>query len=84
MKKATATRPYTRPEHFNISHCGGGAFISSGAEAKPDAEGRWPIEPLGFYRFAWTPKRCRNGKIRWFCWVEHHGDGTYSLGDRAH
>lgn len=50
----------------------------------PDSEGRLGYEPLGYYTFAWFPKRCRSGRIRWLCWVEHHSDGTYTLGNRAH
>lgn len=49
-----------------------------------DLEGRHVSEAMGFYRFAWKPVRCRNGKHRWLRWVECHADGTYSLGDRAH
>lgn len=49
-----------------------------------DSEGRHAAESIGFYEFAWRPRRCRNGKWRWLCWVESHGDGTYTLGNRAH
>lgn len=49
-----------------------------------DNELRHLAEPLGFYRMALWPVRCRNGKWRWFRWIEDHGDGTYSLGNRAH
>lgn len=49
-----------------------------------DEEMRHGAEPLGFYEFAWLPRRCRNGKLRWLTSVEHHSDGTYSLGNRAH
>ena len=48
-----------------------------------DAEGRHIAEPLGFYTFAWLPVRCRNGKWRWFRWVERHEDGTFTAGNRA-
>lgn len=49
-----------------------------------DDEWRHAAEPLGFYAFAFLPRICRNGKIRWFRWVERHDDGSYTLGDRAH
>lgn len=49
-----------------------------------DDEDRLNVEPFGYYTFAWLPKRCRNGKIRWLTWVERHDDGTYTLGNRAH
>lgn len=49
-----------------------------------DSECRHVGEPMGFFRFAWWPVRCRNGKRRWLEWVECHCDGTYTLGDRAH
>lgn len=49
-----------------------------------DSENRHIAESLGWYTFAWMPKRCRNGKLRWLCWVERHSDGTYTLGNRAH
>jgi hypothetical protein len=47
-------------------------------DAAPDAEGRFPWEPMGFTTFAFKPKRCRNGKLRWLCFVERHGDGSYT------
>ncbi len=40
-------------------------------------------EYFGYYIFAWLPKKCRNGKWRWLCWLEKHDDGTYTLGNRA-
>jgi hypothetical protein len=43
-----------------------------------DDEIRSPIECYGFHVFAWMPRRCRNGKVRWLCFVERHGDGTYT------
>ena len=49
-----------------------------------DSELRHAAEPFGFYKFAWLPVKCRNGYWRWLSWVEHHSDGTYSLGNRAH
>lgn len=49
-----------------------------------DSECRHIGEPLGWYTFAWRPKMCRNGLLRWLTWVERHDDGTYSLGNRAH
>ena len=49
-----------------------------------DDECRHIGEPIGFYRFAWWPKRCRNGNVRWLVSVEDHGDGTFTLGNRAH
>jgi len=39
-----------------------------------------PVEPYGFHEFAWKPRRCRNGKIRWLCWVERHSNGTFTKG----
>lgn len=48
-----------------------------------DSECRHAAESLGFYLFAWLPVKCRNGKRRWLRWVERHGDGTFSLGNRA-
>lgn len=61
--------------------------ISAGitvAMAPYDNEGRHICEPFGFYEFAWRPRKCRNGKWRWLCWVESHDDGTFTLGNRAH
>ena len=52
-----------------------------------DPEFRTGGEPFGLYVFAWLPKKCRNGKWRWLCWVERHGYGknkTYTIGNRAH
>jgi hypothetical protein len=49
-----------------------------------DDEHRSIGEPFGFFEFAWWPRRCRNGKVRWLRSVEHHSDGTYTLGNRAH
>lgn len=49
-----------------------------------DVECRHLAEPFGFYTFAWLPRRCRNGRKRWLCWVERHPDGTYTYGNRAH
>ena len=76
-------KPYTRPEHFGIIATGGNSYISTTATPAPDAEGRWPIEPYGYFTFAWMPKRCRNGRLRWLCWVQRHDDGSYTLGDNA-
>ena len=52
--------------------------------ANYDFENRHIAEPLGFYRFAFWPVHCLNGKWRWLRWIEDHGDGRYSLGNRAH
>jgi hypothetical protein len=49
-----------------------------------DSECRHLAEGMGFYRVAWWPVKCRNGKWRWLSWIEDHGDGSYSLGNRAH
>lgn len=49
-----------------------------------DAECRHAAEPLGFYSFAWRPRRCRNRRLRWLTWVERHADGSFTLGNRAH
>lgn len=49
-----------------------------------DSECRHGAESLGFYTFAWLPKRCRNGRLRWLTLVERHQNGTYTLGNRAH
>lgn len=38
---------------------------------------------FGYFIFAWLPKRCRNGKVRWLAWLEKHSDGSYTAGDRA-
>lgn len=45
-----------------------------------DSENRFVGEPIGFHVFAWKPTRCRNGYWRWLCWLERHGDGTFTLG----
>ena len=45
-----------------------------------DSEGIAVWEGFGAHRFAWTPKRCRNGKVRWLKTLERHFDGTYTLG----
>lgn len=39
---------------------------------------------LGWHWLAWWPTRCRNGKVRWFKWLEEMPDGSFTLGDRAH
>jgi hypothetical protein len=49
-----------------------------------DRELRHVGDPIGWHKFAWWPVQCRNGYWRWLRWVELHGDGTYSLGNRAH
>jgi hypothetical protein len=49
-----------------------------------DPEYRLKRESFGLYVFAWLPKKCRNGKWRWLCWLEKHSGGTYTLGNRAH
>ena len=49
-----------------------------------DEEFRHVSEPFGFFSFAWWPRECRNGKRRWLTSVEHHQDGTFTLGNRAH
>jgi hypothetical protein len=49
-----------------------------------DSECRYINEPIGFIKFAWKPMKCRNGKRRWFKFVEMMGDGTFCLGDRAY
>ena len=43
-----------------------------------DTELRAPWEYHGYPEFAWFPRKCRNGQVRWFCWLERHGDGTYT------
>lgn len=43
-----------------------------------DSEGRFPWEPLGFTQFHFLPKRCRNGRLRWLCFLDRHPDGTYT------
>ena len=45
-----------------------------------DSEGTAVWEDFGKHRFAWTPKRCRNGKLRWLKTLERHRDGSYTLG----
>ena len=49
-----------------------------------DTELRHLAEPMGYYRVAFWPVKCRNGKWRWLTWIEDHGNGTYTLGNRAH
>lgn len=52
-----------------------------------DKEFRLEGEEFGFFIFSWLPRKCRNGKWRWLCWLEKHGYGehaTYTLGNRAH
>lgn len=49
-----------------------------------DSECRHIGEPMGFFRFAWLPTRCRNGEVRWLRWLEQHEDGSLTLGSRAH
>lgn len=62
------------------------AWFGSGFIECPnwDDECRHAAEGLGYYRVAWWPVRCRNGKLRWLTWIEDHLDGTFSLGNRAH
>ena len=48
-----------------------------------DDEERTPWEPYGWHTFAWLPTKCRNGKWRWFRWLERHGKGDYTLGRGA-
>lgn len=46
--------------------------------ANYDTEWVHYLEPLGKPHYAWLPRRCRNGAIRWLVWLEHHKDGTYT------
>lgn len=48
-----------------------------------DSEGTVPWEEFGTHRFAWLPRRCRNGRVRWLKILERHRDGTYTLGRLA-
>lgn len=43
-----------------------------------DSEGRFVWEPEGYSFFAFIPKKCRNGKIRWLCWLERHQNNTFT------
>lgn len=43
-----------------------------------DSEGKFAWEPEGFFVFAIVPRRCRNGRLRWWCTLERHTDGTYT------
>lgn len=43
-----------------------------------DSEGVFVWEPLGYSFFSFTPKRCRNGRVRWFTWLQKHQNGTYT------
>jgi hypothetical protein len=45
-----------------------------------DSEGTVPWEEFGAHRFAWLPRRCRNGRLRWLRTLERHRDGSYTLG----
>ena len=45
-----------------------------------DSEGMAVWEDFGPHRFAWLPRRCRNGRVRWLKTLERHHDGTYTLG----
>ena len=45
-----------------------------------DSEGMAVWEAFGQHRFAWVPKKCRNGKVRWLKTLEQHHDGSYTLG----
>lgn len=45
-----------------------------------DSEGTAVWESYGPHRFAWLPKRCRNGRVRWLTTLEQHHDGSYTLG----
>ena len=48
-----------------------------------DSEGTAVWEDFGAHRFAWFPRRCRNGRVRWLKVLERHRDGTYTLGRLA-
>ena len=72
-------RRLTKP--YYIYHGGEEAFMLCESY---DSELRWVGDPFGWFQFAWLPVQCRNGYWRWLRWVERHGDGTYSLGNRAH
>ena len=75
-----------------LTHPRGHKYVVHGHRATDDRERclnyddecRSLGEPLGWYGFAWRPRRCRNGKLRWLVSTERHSDGTYSLGNRAH
>lgn len=43
-----------------------------------DSEGKFVWEPYGWPFFAWWPRWCRNGKVRWLTTLERHDDGTYT------
>jgi hypothetical protein len=45
-----------------------------------DSERTAAWESFGPHRFAWLPRRCRNGKVRWLTTLERHRDGSYTLG----
>jgi hypothetical protein len=45
-----------------------------------DSEGTGAWEDFGAHRFAWIPRRCRNGRVSWLKTLERHRDGTYTLG----
>jgi hypothetical protein len=53
------------------------AGIAEG-DAIVDSEGKFAWEPEGFFLFVFWPRRCRNGRLRWFCTLERHSDGTYT------
>lgn len=74
--------PIASPKGVWIDRGGMGAFVPDG-QPIIDTEGRLACDSLGFYFFAFWPRRCRNGKIRWLCWLEKHDDGTFTLGNRA-
>ena len=51
-----------------------------------DKEMRLEGEEFGYFIFAFLPKKCRNNKWRWLCWLERHGEKgryTYTLGTRG-
>jgi hypothetical protein len=58
-------------------HPGLSVGISEGQDIV-DAEGKFAWEPLGFSSYAFIPRKCRNGRWRWLCFLEKHEDGTYT------
>ena len=54
--------------------------VPAASRRRRDSEGTAAWEDFGPHRFAWWPRRCRNGRVRWLKTLERHRDGTYTLG----
>lgn len=68
-----------KPPYARVHVLGGHMYKVSVPCANFDEECRWLGEPYVTVIFAFFPIRTRNGKIRWWKWLERHSDLSYTL-----